>query len=114
MGKTRRILIQAEPREVDRWIHDAESRGLSFAAWARICLNKQAHNFPVLPDAPAPKAPPAREAEVVASSGRVSDVPFNPVEERERARVLAVQNGRCTADVPQGVRCKLCGAVHKR
>jgi hypothetical protein len=112
-----------------RWRADAERAGMTYSEWIRHCLNygggRKAHVKPVTP-ARKPEViegPKGREEEVTVAvpAGREpapSQLPPRTLESggfmrlRETARDLAEKNGKCTADVARGTRCKLCGKIH--
>lgn len=128
MSKT--YLLRMTPQELVRWKADAARRDLSLAEWIRMCLNDGAGRDPEVayqriseskrkPERGIPEkepvilAPPARTEEAIVGRGRFRALDSLAVEaERERARELALKQGRCTADVASGTRCKLCGRVH--
>ena len=118
LAKRGRVELRGTDEDIERWFTDAENRGLDFSQWARLCLDSGPMRFPE----PTPGAPVDRprgrgeEVEVAAGregtvdSGRESRLQFESL--REQARDMAVREGRCTADVARGTRCKLCGKVH--
>lgn len=99
----------------------AARAGMSFSAWLREAMFEKAKRDqgerPQAAEANRPRpagsvpAVPVRamESAGVGRLGEVSSAEF----ERERARMLAVRTGRCTADTARGSRCKLCGEIHR-
>lgn len=93
-----RYLLKAPGRELAAWREAA--RGYpSFAEWLRCAAREKA----------------AREVGLVAVVERpVAALPSSPVEPvRSSAQRLAERAGRCTADAPGGMTCKVCGKVHR-
>lgn len=109
---------RAFKKDIVRWKREAKARGMRFGVWVRMALDEQAMRGD-------PRGNPvARTPEVVGSvgGGRVEEVratvagPVRSLDSfergRELARELAQKDGRCTADVTKGVRCRLCGKIH--
>jgi hypothetical protein len=94
---------------------------MGYSEYIRFALDRMSGRVPVT--VYEPQAPPAREKVVgEVSPGRVESVPEvgkgrlpgldSYAQVREAARDLAQREGRCTADVARGTRCKLCSKVH--
>jgi hypothetical protein len=114
-----------------RWRADAARANMNYSEWIRFCLNRMSgRDLDAVLRKPAPKArvseapvEAAREPEAASDAvglGRTSQATSLPLESRptgfvrmqEQARDLAQKNGRCSADVSRGARCKLCGKIH--
>jgi hypothetical protein len=121
-----------------RWRADAARAGMDYSSWIRHCLNygggRKAQVKPVTParqpeviEEPTGRAAdvtpevPARQERVAVAVVREpppSQLPPSALESggfmrmRETAKGLAQTNGKCTADVARGTRCKLCAKIH--
>jgi len=114
LALTGTFLTRARVEDIKRWQADAELRGITFSAWVRLALDEAPRRFPPNPRRePSVAGPRGREKDAVVDAGRETAVPSGRFEHlREQARTMAVREGKCTADVSRGTRCKLCGEVH--
>jgi hypothetical protein len=109
---------RAYEKDIRRWKREAKARGMRYGVWVRLALDEACKRGD-------PRANPvARAPEVVGvvGGGRTEETrvavagPVRSLDSYERgrdvARELAQKEGRCTADVTKGVRCRLCGKTH--
>lgn len=82
----------------------AETR--SFANMVEVLLLSALGSRMTVEHVVSPIAPRAPEPESVPPVAH--DVPM-----RQQARNLALRDGKCSADVARGTKCKLCGKVHR-
>lgn len=113
---TKKYLLQMTDAEDLAWRAAAARQGLTFAGYIRLCLTTQgARPLPVHqpPVARVEGSVSAGRAEPQVAKGRVATVDSSEFRRvREEAREMALRDGKCTADVSKGMRCKLCGKIH--
>lgn len=109
-------LFRMSQADYVRWRADAYRQGKKLSEWMRECLNAGGGRIQPARAEPAVKerpTEPLREPGEPVAVGRLGTVQSSSFEtERQRARELAQENGKCTADVTKGVRCRLCSKYH--
>jgi hypothetical protein len=96
-----RYLLGAADEEMGVWKAAAAAQDRSFASWLRGAARLRLERDAGLPAAPLVLPPAAALPSAVVESGWSS-----------RGRVVG-RGGGCVADAPSGLRCKLCGEVHR-
>lgn len=114
-------MLRMELADYVRWAAAAARGGRTLAEFCREAMNEKAkrengeRGVAPVQNRPqdGPVSAPVRTVSA-AGVGRLDGVSSGEfVSDRERARMLAARDGRCTADTTRGSRCKLCGQVHR-
>lgn len=120
----RRVLVQVDQGTHDAWKSRAFSEGRSMSELARDLIERavftEGDHDAVAVESRLGVSRVAPSASAVPAAVQTVPVEKNPgprswslPSEREAAAYLALRDGKCSADVAQGTKCKLCGEVHK-
>lgn len=104
------MFVRAEESKLLRWKADAERAGMPFSAWVRDCMEAGSRRLH------------GQQGAAVTNGQRLQHrTPVRQVRVDPEMRVLPKEvarslsqgaDGRCMADAPRGMRCKVCGRVH--